>query len=61
MLYDARYEAGHGCKVTSSPGIRVETYAQPKYLPRLPKDVNVHRSAFTEEALSGLKQRVRII
>jgi hypothetical protein len=38
-------------------GARVETYANPTYLPRIPEHLNVDQMVFTEEAISKLPER----
>lgn len=57
MMYDSRYKAEAWINAHLAAGTTVETYSQPTYLPRLPKNLKVNRAPFTLEGLSGLPTR----
>lgn len=57
MMYDARYKAEEWIQTNIPVGASIETYSEPTYLPRLPKNLNVTRSSFSEDALIGLRER----
>jgi hypothetical protein len=57
MMYDSRYKAEAWMQAHLATGATVETYSQPTYLPRLPKNLRVNRAPFTDEGLAGLRKR----
>ncbi|HEX9818987.1 MAG TPA: glycosyltransferase family 39 protein [Methylomirabilota bacterium] len=57
LIGDARYAAETWLEARAAPGVTVEAFSGPTYLPRFPRHLTVRQSAMTATELAGLDER----